>query len=159
MHISKPKLLDLDQIRKILLQWTEKIEVEKYVERIGKEVQGETEFNMHFWVAKEEDYVLGVVGLSDPLPKVIPLAKTQNPGEVKILYVDTAAQGRGVGKSLVEYVEKEAENVGYSELLVRSANRYKDSAYGFYEKMGYEKVGLVEGGDELKMMQVFGKVL
>ncbi len=114
---------------------------------------------MQFWVAKEGDTVIGVVGLCSPLPKILPFAKTDNPGEIKILYLDRRMQGNGVGRSLVKYIEKQAIRQEYSELLIRSAEKYRKTAYGFYEKIGYSKIGIIEGENESKRMQVFDKVL
>ena len=159
INIEKPKISDLEQIRNIFSQWTEIEEVEKYLSRISNEINGQTEFNMQFWVACENKIAVGVVGLSDPLPKVLPFAKTEKPGEIKILYVDTKKQGKGIGRFLVDFIEEEAIAQGYSELLIRSAEKYRETAYRFYEKMDYVKVGVVDGEDSSKKMQVFGKVL
>lgn len=156
--IVKPETKDLEQIKEILSQWTEIDEVEKYITRISNEIDGKTKFNMQFWVAKGK-IVVGVVGLCNPSPNILSFAKTSNPGEIKILYVDTETQGKGIGKSLVEYIEEQAFRQEYSELLVKSAERYRSTAYGFYEKLGYLKTGIVESGEGSKRMQVFGKVL
>lgn len=134
--IDKPKKTDIDYIRKILEQWTEAAEVEKYCQRIVNEIDGMIEFNMHFWIAKENELSVGIIGLSDPLPKVISFAKTPKPAEIKILYVDTTQQGKGIGRLLVEFIEKEAVRQNYKELLIRSAKRYQNTAYGFYQKLG-----------------------
>jgi GNAT superfamily N-acetyltransferase len=155
--IIKPDHIDLPQIQNILSQWTEKEEVDKYVKRIENEIKGITEFNMHFWVAKENQKVLGVIGLNDPLPKSLSFAKTSKPGEIKILYVDKREQGKGIGKSLVSFVESEAKKAGYEELLIRSAKRYENTAWGFYQKMGYKMVGKIAGSEDGEMMQVFEK--
>jgi GNAT superfamily N-acetyltransferase len=157
--ITKPRPNDLPVIEKILSQWTETKEKVKYVNRIEQAIGGKTEYGMRFWVAREGNLCVGVAGLSDPLPKVLSLAKTDKPGEIKILYVDKDSQGKGAGRALIEYLEKSARESGYKELLVRSAERYRETAYGFYEKVGYEKAGKVPGGEEGKEMQVFGKVL
>ena len=109
---------------------------------------------MNFWVIKSNDLIVGVGGLADPLPVVIPLAQSGNPGEIKILYLDNEIRGKGFGKQMVEFLEKEARGQGYTELFIRSAERYKDTAYGFYEKVGYKKVGLLDNN-----MVVFAKVL
>jgi len=159
LDIAKAKLKDLESIRGILSQWTEAEEVEKYVSRIAEEIEGEREFNARYWVGKLKGKIVGVVGISDPLPKVLGLAKGKNPGEIKILYIDGKERGKGVGRILVNLVERKALSEKYDELLVRSAERYKNTAYGFYEKMGYVKVGVVSGGSEDKKMQVVGKVL
>ena len=102
------------------------------MERISREINGQTEFNMQFWVAKENHTVLGIIGLADPIPKVLPLAKTQKPGELKILYVDNE-------RILVQFIEPEAAKQGYQELLIRSTERYKDTAYVFYKKWAIVK--------------------
>jgi GNAT superfamily N-acetyltransferase len=157
--IEKPRTEDLDLIESILDQWTEKEEVDKYLSRIANEIKGQTEFNMQFWVAKEKSLAVGIVGLCDPLPKVISYSKTEKPAEIKILYVDGKNQGKGVGRTLIKFVEEEALRQGYEELLVRSAKRYFGTAWGFYKKMGYKEVGIVTGGDDKKKMQVFEKLL
>ncbi len=81
--IEKPKKEDLPGIENILNQWTEKEEVDKYLNRIANEINGQTEFNMQFWITKDDSGVLGIIGLSDLLPKVIPYTKTSKPAELK----------------------------------------------------------------------------
>lgn len=157
--VEKPKVSDLENIKKILTSWTDETEVDKYIARIIAEINGHTEFNLHFWVAKDEEKTVGIIGLCDPLPKILKFAKSQKSGEIKILYLDPAVRGKGVGKLLESFIEKEAAGEGYKELLIRSAERYRETAYGFYEKMGFNKVGLVEGGESSEPMQVFEKLL
>jgi GNAT superfamily N-acetyltransferase len=154
MNISKPKIEDLNKISEILLQWTEKEEAEKYVKRIKNEINGTTEFNMSFWVIKKDDEVVGVGGLSDVLPSIKSFTKTENPCELKILYLDNKFRGQGFGKILLNSLEEKAKENKYTELIIRSAERYKDTAYGFYEKMGYRNVGLTDNN-----MVVFNKEL
>ena len=156
--VVKPSLEDLSRIENILTQWNIVGDVEQNVKRITNEINGKTEFNMQFWIARENDEVLGVTGLSDPLPKVIRFAKNTKPAEIKILYVDKDKQGKGIGRKLVSFVEEEARIKGYNELLVRSALIYKDTAWGFYKKMGYADVGKLEKG-EREPIQVFEKLL
>lgn len=157
--VGKPRKGELELIRKILLQWTEKEEADKYLERIDNEIGGTTEFNMFFWVARGNGNVLGVVGLADPLPKVLPLAETKNSAETKILYIDKKHKGKGIGRKLVDFLENEARRQEYSELMVRSADRYQETAWGFYKRLGYIKIGTFSGGGESKTMQVFSKEL
>jgi len=154
MNISKPKTEDLDKIFEILLQWTEKGEAEKYIKRIKNEINGTTEFNMSFWVIKKDDEIAGVGGLSDILPSIKNLSKTKNPGELKILYLDNKFRGQGFGKILLNFLEEKAKDNKYTELIIRSAERYKNTAYGFYEKMGYKNIGLTDNN-----MAVFNKKL
>lgn len=158
--IVKPGITDIKDIRMVMSYWTETEEVGKYIERIKNEINGIAEYNnLHFWLAKEINKTIGIIGLCDPLEKVIPFAQSNKPGEIKILYVDNNSRGKGIGRELVKFIEEEAKRLGYTELLVRSAERYKDTAYGFYKKMGYKTVGTVSGGDGSKVMQVFQKKL
>lgn len=154
MTIEKPKIEDLKMIRYILEQWTDLEEVEKYLSRIESEINGATEYSMNFFVAKDRELVVGVSGLSQPLPLILSLAKTINPGEIKIIYIDNNHRGKGLGREIINYLEQEARNQGYKELFVRSAERYKDTAYGFYKNMGYEEMHKLENS-----MSVFHKII
>ena len=139
--------------------WTDKEEVDKYIERIKNEVDGKkVEFNLHFWVAKEDNHAIGIIGLCDPLPKALPFAKSDMPGEIKILYVNNTHRGKGIGRKLVDFIEKEAIRQGYKELLVRSVERYRETAYGFYKRLGYVEVGTITN-ENSNSMQVFEKLL
>jgi len=140
MIIEKPKIEDLKMTRYVLEQWTEREEVEKYLSRTESEINGNTEYSMSFWVIKDEGVVIGVGGLAKPLPVILPLVKTSNPGEIKILYIDNDHRGKGVGRQMINFLEKAAINQGYKELFIRSAERYKDTAYVFYKRMGYEQI-------------------
>jgi len=159
IEINKPKKEDLDDIKMVLAQWTDKKEVDKYIERIGKEIIGRTEYNMQFWVVRNDRKLVGVIGLSDPLPKVLFLTRTKKPAEIKILYIENNYRGKNMGERLVKFIEDEAKKQGFSGLLVRSAIRYRKTAYGFYKKLGYSSIGKINGGKKNKTMKVFEKVL
>lgn len=152
--IVKPDFEDCDHIFSILLQWTEKAEAEKYIKRIKNEILGSTEFNMLFWVIKKDDDVVGVGGISDMLPTIKCFSKTDKPGELKILYLDSQFRGQGLGKIFLNFLEEKAKENKYTELMIRSAERYKNTAHEFYEKTGYKSVGLTENN-----MVVFNKEL
>jgi ribosomal protein S18 acetylase RimI-like enzyme len=53
------------------------------------------------------------------------------------LSVRKTLQGKGIGRSLVSYSETFAENHGNKEIILHA----RESAVGFYEKMGYIKEG------------------
>jgi len=53
-------------------------------------------------------------------------------------------QGRGVGKALVEYVERLAKSRGYNVMKIDTTENVEGvpwKAYGFWRKMGYEDSG------------------
>jgi len=157
--IGKPKIEDVSDIKKILDQWAGEEYTETHSKRVSEEIEGKTEFNLHFWIARENKDLVGIIGLSDPLPKVLTFTRTEKPAEIKILYVDKSQQSKGIGRTLVSFIEDEAERQGYTELLVRSAEKYKDISWGFYQKLGYAKVGSLVDPKIGEAMQVFEKKL
>lgn len=154
MAVKKPTTDDLKTIGQILEQWTELEEVDKYLLRIDSEINGQTEYSMNFWVIKDNQSVVGVGGLAEPLPAILSLAKSKNPGEIKILYINDNDRNKGVGRQMIDFLEQEAARQGYTELFVRSAERYQETAYGFYEKMGYKSIGKTENN-----MNIFNKII
>lgn len=154
MNIRKPQKNDIEIIRKILSQWTEKDEVEKYIERILNEINNKIEFNTRFWVITDNAIPIGVGGISEPLPKVKYLSKGNNPAEIKILYLDNNSRGKGAGKKLLVFLENVLFDKNHDEIIIRSAEKYKDTAYGFYEKFGYKLVDYIDNN-----MAVFIKSL
>jgi len=154
MIIRKPKINDLDRIKEIMAQWTDPSEVEKYISRIRQELESSTEYSLCFWVGEEDGRVIGVSGLIQALPTLRPLAISGNPGEIKILYLDDSGRGLGAGRALVSFLEEEAKRSGYQELFVRSAERYRDTAHGFYRHLGYQELGRTENN-----MAIFHKAL
>lgn len=157
MKFQKPTLADLPVIKDIMSQWTEPEEVEKYQKRIKEEIAGKTQYNTQFFVIRDKNKTIGIGGISDPLPKVIKYTKSSKSGAIKILYLDGTQRGKGYGRFLMENLENEARKNGYKDLIIRSAKRYEETAYGFYEKMGYEQVATIDGGTQNKQMAVFYK--
>jgi GNAT superfamily N-acetyltransferase len=60
-------------------------------------------------------------------------------GDVQMRQVSVVAewQGQGIGTALVEYTETWAREAGYRRMILHA----RDAAVGFYEKLGYAKVG------------------
>lgn len=86
----------------------------------------------HFILAVEEDSCLGFASFEHHYlgEKVTRLHK---------LYLLPEAQGKGIGKMLVDRVEAEAKNI-HSNLISLNVNKY-NKAYFFYEKIGFQNVG------------------
>ena len=58
--------------------------------------------------------------------------------------VAKAEQGKGIGKALVEYVERLAKSRGYDVMKIDTTENVEGvpwKAYGFWRKMGYEDSG------------------
>lgn len=158
MKIRKPQIGDLVEIKNILSQWNDEEYTEIYFSRVRNEINGITEFNMKFWIAFDNG-VLGIIGLSDLSPDLLIFSKTDKPGQLKILYIDNKMRGKKIGKKITFFIEDEASKQGYKELLVKSSEIYKNTAWGFYEKMGYKQIGLTDNSRNDKKSMIFQKIL
>ncbi len=57
--------------------------------------------------------------------------------QVRFVAIEANLQGSGLGKKLMEYVEKEGAALGYTTMLLHA----RDYALPFYEKLGYTNHG------------------
>lgn len=87
-----------------------------------------TDPNQDFWLAEENGTVLGFCGIEHGFPKA---------GITRIhkLYILPATQGSGLGKILLDQVEKEARKHG-DNILHLNVNKL-NKASGFYRKHGF----------------------
>jgi ribosomal protein S18 acetylase RimI-like enzyme len=93
------------------------------------------------WVARDStSKVLGFVqlvrGLSEPC---IP-GDAATHAELRRLYVDATAHGRGIGSKLMAAVEAQARAEGFKQLWL-TVWEFNPNAQRLYERLGYEKVG------------------
>ncbi|WP_277405636.1 GNAT family N-acetyltransferase [Lacrimispora xylanisolvens] len=56
-----------------------------------------------------------------------------------MLYVDSGSRGRGYGKKLMEFWEKDMESMGYGMLM--TSTQVDEDAQHFYRKLGYQDSG------------------
>ena len=159
LDLTKPQIQDLPSIKEILSQWNDESETQKYFQRIENVIKGQIEFDMKFWVLKDEKKVLGIGGLSNCQPKLKPFIQTNNPKELKTIFLNQAFRGKGFGRKLVELLQSKSLSLGYKELLLVSAEKYRETAYGFYLNLGFKQLGEVEGGEVGEKMAVFSKLL
>lgn len=83
----------------------------------------------HFLLAKENDVVLGFAAYEHNY-------QDNNRTRIHKIYILPQTQGKGIGKTLIEYIEKIAvEN--RSAALSLNVNRF-NKALSFYQKIGFE---------------------
>ncbi|MBF9236355.1 GNAT family N-acetyltransferase [Hymenobacter sp. BT683] len=61
---------------------------------------------------------------------------TAHEGQVRFMAVAPEAAGTGLGRQIMAYLEAQARAAGLSELVLHS----RESAVGFYQRLGYEVV-------------------
>lgn len=110
--------------------------------------------NDRTYFVAEEGRIVGVIGMKPPKDALKQLVTTENPVELVNAYVAAdKRKGQGVGTALVQKLESEARLRGNTEIILDSGPRYKDSGWGFYDKLsGFSRVGIAvklygEGGD------------
>lgn len=150
---------DLEKLKEILARWirhdTEakagggepRIEdIQKLIENV--EASLENTSNRKYFFAKVDGQIAGMVGLQTPDEKTkqtyAETAGTDNPIELVNMYVSEEVAGTGVGRMLVTMAELYAKSQGYTEVILNSGPRFRETAWGFYEKIGYERVGQLD---------------
>jgi predicted GNAT family N-acyltransferase len=83
--------------------------------------------NLHI-VAYEDEKMLGCCMLLEEDPQTVRLRQ---------MAVRNDLQGKGVGKALMQFAENLARDRGYKRITMHA----RKHASGFYEKMGYKKIG------------------
>jgi GNAT superfamily N-acetyltransferase len=61
--------------------------------------------------------------------------------ELKRMYVEPSVRGRGIGRALVEALEREARLLGMTEIVLETGTRLA-AAIKLYESMGYARIPL-----------------
>jgi N-acetylglutamate synthase-like GNAT family acetyltransferase len=85
---------------------------------------------MDFYVYELEGKIVGVAALE-------PKGDLAN---IRFVYVLPEHQRKGVGTSLVKYIEGEAKRFGFRKLRVPYVDMNADWAINFYKKLGYRVV-------------------
>jgi predicted GNAT family N-acyltransferase len=83
--------------------------------------------NLHI-VAYEDERMLGCCMLLEEDPQTVRLRQ---------MAVMNDLQGKGIGKALMQFAENLARDRGYKRITMHA----RKHAIGFYEKMGYKKIG------------------
>ena len=65
----------------------------------------------------------------------------QSTAELKRMYVTPSVRGRGIGRALVEALEREARMLGVTRIVLETGTRLAP-AIRLYEAMGYERIPL-----------------
>jgi ribosomal protein S18 acetylase RimI-like enzyme len=107
-----------------------------YVERLVDAASRAREAEV--WVAVEGEQVLGSVTFVVPGSPYREIARDDE-GEFRMLGVDPAARGRGVGRALVELCVRRSRELGYAGVRMSTMDRMA-SAHRVYERLGFTRV-------------------
>lgn len=111
-------------------------ETDGYVARLADTARRAREAEV--WVAVDGEQLLGSVTFVLPGSPWREIARDDE-GEFRMLAVDPAARGRGVGRALVELCLRRARELGYAGLRMSTMDRMA-SAHRVYERLGFTRV-------------------
>lgn len=147
-YISLITLEDIPSISNILSQSFSDTEDVNYMTNLIKDSLSDTpQYPGEFYVVAKNDkgVVVGLLGYRDTIAKFKQFSKGNKPIEIYSLFVDTNLRQKGIGTSLIKFLEDYAIKNNYDEIIVRSADKFKDTGWIFYEKMGFILAGTIEG--------------
>lgn len=92
------------------------------------------DYGLHRYLVLVEDKIAGTICIRFPW--------LRGP-YIELLGLDSKYRGFGIGKQLLEWVEKEARRESKNLWVVSSSFNHK--AIQFYEKQGFSKIGVIQG--------------
>jgi len=95
---------------------------EPWNQPVGSEVLADEDQAIHA-IAVENSEVLGVARMHESAAKQ---------GQVRVATA-TAAQGKGIGKAIMAYLEEQAKAKGWTEIVLEA----RENAVPFYQAIGY----------------------
>ena len=96
---------------------------EPWNQPLGSEVLADEDQAIHA-IAVEDNEVLGVARMHESAEKQ---------GQVRCVATATAAQGKGIGKAIMAYLEEQAKAKGWTEIVLEA----RENAVPFYQAIGY----------------------
>ena len=96
---------------------------EPWNQPLGSEVLADEDQAIHA-IAVEDNEVLGVARMHESAEKQ---------GQVRCVATATAAQGKGIGKAIMSYLEEQAKAKGWTEIVLEA----RENAVPFYQRIGY----------------------
>lgn len=96
---------------------------EPWNQPVGSEVLADEDQAIHA-IAVENGEVLGVARMHESAEKQ---------GQVRCVATATKAQGKGIGKAIMAYLEEKAKQKGWGEIVLEA----RENAVPFYEAIGY----------------------
>jgi hypothetical protein len=95
-----------------------------------------------------------VLGFRTPHSQLLPFSKTERPVELYSLF--TNPKHTGAGRALAEKMLQTVESK-YTEVILFSSEEISKDSWGFYDKVGFERAGVLLIGNSSG--QVFRKTL
>ncbi len=120
-------------------------EIAKLEEEILSSIDDDNE-REYFVAENDAGKAIGIMGMqSPPYDDIVSFASTRNPMETINAYVAKSERLSGAGITLAKHIENLATQQGYTELLVNSGPRYKNTGWPFWTKLYGQPSGVAVG--------------
>lgn len=93
-----------------------------------------------FYVAKDNNEIIGIVGHKNTPDYLKEFAKTDNPLELYV--IASKYKRKGIGKILKSKIIEVAQKNGFSEILLFSPGTH-DSSWEFHDTLNFQRIGEV----------------
>ena len=148
IHTRKPEEDDLSKIRLIFSDWymnqegtIQNDEVNYWTNKVEKSIK--KEIKMDYLVAvNDKSEICGIIGWRGNIHKILTPYTKKKAVELYDLFILKKYQNTGIGKNLIKNFLEKVKNE-YEEVVFVSAERWKE-AWGFYDKLGFNRVGTTE---------------
>ncbi|MDQ5943733.1 MAG: hypothetical protein QG675_501 [Patescibacteria group bacterium] len=151
--VRELRLTDVPQVEQIARQWVRfppetgpviEEEVQEMIELMQESIKLQN--NRHYFVSTDKaENVVGFVCLADLEPKMQQFSTTENPIELKNLYVQQGKRrGKGVGSALYNFAKDWSRAKGYTEIILNSGPRYKKTGWPFYQIIIGDPIGMLK---------------
>jgi L-amino acid N-acyltransferase YncA len=111
--------------------------------------------DLGFFVAEENDEILGIAGFKKVAGYLTSFALTNKPAELYV--IASKYKGKGIGTKLKLKLIEKIKDLGFSEILFFSPNSHQES-WDFHDKFGFERIGEVTPPED-KIGQAWRKIL
>lgn len=105
------------------------------VPQLESELAGEAN---RFYIARWNGENVGF--MKTRTDRTLPMFDAGDALEVERIYLTAAAQGKGIGRALIELAVSDARQMGRNIVWLKAMDT-SDDALAFYERMGFEKCG------------------
>jgi len=125
----------LDEVRKLLLEYWENRKLEMYVFNFDQELAGlpgaYAPPDGRLFLAQWEDQPAGCVALRKLEPEIC---------EMKRLYLSPKFRGKGIGRVLAEFIINEARSIGYKKMRLDTIQSNMQEAIALYRQLGFNEI-------------------
>lgn len=125
-----------------------KSQIEKYDKHISSERLKECIKGNFVYVLKDGNSIVGILRYS-LFWQTIPF--------LDLIYIDEAYQGRGYGRQMMEYWERTLKGMDYKYAM--TSTQEDETAWKFYEKIGYNQIGSFFPPEQEAKELIYGKAL